>query len=52
LLLLRPLEVGALLSLDAILYRLVGDDLEVVAFLHGARDLPTALANRIARDLE
>lgn len=33
-----------------ILYRLVGEDAEIVAFLHGARDLPAALANRIARE--
>lgn len=35
-----------------ILYRLIGDDAEIVALLHGARDLPAALANRIARDLD
>jgi toxin ParE1/3/4 len=33
-----------------ILYRIEGDAAEVVAFLHGARDLPAALAARISRE--
>jgi toxin ParE1/3/4 len=33
-----------------ILYRIEGDAAEIVAILHGARDLPAALAARIARE--
>ncbi len=33
-----------------LLYRITGDDAEVVAILHGARDLPKALAGRTQRD--
>lgn len=33
-----------------LLYRLAGDGAEVIAVLHGARDLPTAVAARIAKD--
>jgi toxin ParE1/3/4 len=33
-----------------ILYRLEGDASEVVAIIHGARDLPKALAGRIEND--
>ena len=31
-------------------YRVIGDTAEIVAILHGSRDLPAALAARIARD--
>jgi len=33
-----------------LVYRLVGNDVEVIAILHGARDLPAALAARINKD--
>jgi|CXWL01.1.fsa_nt_gi toxin ParE1/3/4 len=33
-------------------YRVIGDTAEIVAIVHGARDLPKALAARIARDAE
>jgi toxin ParE1/3/4 len=33
-----------------LVYRLVGDAAEIVAIIHGARDLPAALAGRIERD--
>lgn len=33
-----------------LIYRLIGDDVEIVAVLHGARDLPAALAARIDKD--
>lgn len=33
-----------------LIYRLIDDAPEIVAILHGARDLPAALANRIARE--
>ncbi|MFN3462542.1 MAG: type II toxin-antitoxin system RelE/ParE family toxin [Terricaulis sp.] len=35
-----------------LLYRLTDDTTEIVAVLHGARDLPAALAARIARQDE
>lgn len=35
-----------------ILYRIVDDSAEVVAFLHGARDLPAAVSRRIDDNLE
>jgi toxin ParE1/3/4 len=35
-----------------IFYRVIGDNAEIVAIVHGARDLPTALAARIARDTQ
>ncbi|QGZ96418.1 type II toxin-antitoxin system RelE/ParE family toxin [Terricaulis silvestris] len=33
-----------------LIYRTMGDDVEIVAILHGARDLPAAIARRIDRD--
>lgn len=33
-----------------LIYRLAGDDAEIIAILHGARDLPAALASRLERD--
>jgi plasmid stabilization system protein ParE len=33
-----------------ILYEIVGDRVEIAAFIHGARDLPTVLAKRFPRD--
>jgi toxin ParE1/3/4 len=32
------------------IYRIVGDTAEIVAMLHGARDLPAALAARIEKE--
>jgi plasmid stabilization system protein ParE len=33
-----------------ILYRVINDTAEIVAIVHGARDLPAALARRIAKN--
>jgi len=33
-----------------LIYRLIGEHAEIVAILHGARDLPAALAARIDRE--
>jgi toxin ParE1/3/4 len=35
-----------------IFYRLVGGDVEIVAFVHGARNLPGALRRRFEKDLD